>query len=75
VTVELGEFQPQKISLKIGWLSEHSSNLCADNLYTKPEIHQALLSQLSLLTEFFIGKILVKERDSRVSTLVNLNPD
>jgi hypothetical protein len=30
------------------------------------EIHQALLSQLSLLAELFIGKVLVKKRDSRV---------
>jgi hypothetical protein len=40
----------------------------------RAEIHQALLSQFSLLEEFFIGKVLVKEGDSRVLTFVNLNP-
>jgi hypothetical protein len=34
------------------------------------EIHQALLSQFSLLAEFFIGKVLVKEEESSVLTLV-----
>jgi hypothetical protein len=38
------------------------------------EIRLALPVQFSLLAEFFIGKVLVKERDSRVLTLVNLNP-
>jgi hypothetical protein len=38
------------------------------------EIHQALLSQFSLLAELFNGKVLVKNRDSRVLKLVNLNP-
>jgi hypothetical protein len=42
---------------------------------SRAEIHQALLSQFSLLAEFFIGKLLVKERDRRVLTSVNLNPD
>jgi hypothetical protein len=37
-------------------------------------IHQALLSQFSLLAEFIIEKLLVKDRDSRVLKLVNLKP-
>ena len=36
------------------------------------EIHQALLSQFSLLAEFFIGKVPVKDYDSEVLMLVNL---
>jgi hypothetical protein len=40
----------------------------------RTEIHQALLSQFYLLAEFFIGKVQVKERESRVLTLENLNP-
>jgi hypothetical protein len=38
------------------------------------EIHQAVLSQFSLITEFFIGKVLVKERDSRILTFLNFGP-
>jgi hypothetical protein len=38
-------------------------------------IHQTLLSQISLLAEFYIGKVLVKDSESRVLKLVNLNPD
>ena len=38
------------------------------------EIHQALLSQFSLSVEFFIGKVKVKEKYSRVLNLVNLDP-
>jgi hypothetical protein len=38
------------------------------------EIHHALLSQFSLLAEFLIGKVLVKQKHSRVVKLVNLNP-
>ncbi len=34
----------------------------------------ALLSQFSLLAEFFIEKGLVEDRDSRVLKLVNVNP-
>jgi hypothetical protein len=40
----------------------------------RAEIHQALQTQFSLLAEFLIGKVLVKDRDSRVLELVNLNP-
>jgi hypothetical protein len=45
------------------------------NLTNRAEIHQALLSQFSLLAELFIGKLAVKDYDSRVLELVNLNPD
>jgi hypothetical protein len=38
------------------------------------EIHQALPSKFSLLVKFLFGKVLVKNRDSRVLKLVNLNP-
>jgi hypothetical protein len=38
------------------------------------EIHLALLSYFSHLAEFFIEKVSVKDLDSRVLTLVNLNP-
>ena len=38
------------------------------------KIHQPLLSQFSLLAEFLIGKLPVKDYDSRVLTLVNLAP-
>jgi hypothetical protein len=38
------------------------------------EIHQALLSIFSLLAEFLILEVLVKDRDSRVLKLVNLTP-
>jgi hypothetical protein len=41
----------------------------------KAEIHQALLSYFSLLAEFLIAKVLVKDRDSRVLKSVNLNTD
>jgi hypothetical protein len=44
----------------------------ASRLVFRAEIHQALLSHFPLL---LIRKGLVKERDSRVSKLVNLNPD
>ena len=37
-------------------------------------IHQALLSQFYLIVEFFIGKVTVKGKDSRVLSLVNLDP-
>ena len=37
-------------------------------------IHQALLSQFSLLVDFLIGKVLVKGLDRRVLSLVNLTP-
>ena len=37
------------------------------------EIHQALLPQFFLPVVFYIGKVLVKDYDSRVSTLVNLD--
>ena len=40
----------------------------------RAEIHQALLSHFYLIAEFLIGKLLVKEGDSRVVKLVNLNP-
>jgi hypothetical protein len=43
-------------------------------LGTRAEIRQALLSQFSLLAELFIGKLVVKNYDSRVLELVNLNP-
>jgi hypothetical protein len=33
---------------------------------SRAEIHQALLPHFSLLAEFFILKVLVKERDRRV---------
>ena len=42
--------------------------------YSRAEIHQALLSQFSLLVEFFIGKETVKDLDRRVLNLVNLDP-
>ena len=35
----------------------------------KTEIHHALLSQFSLLVEFFIGKVTVRSYDSRVFKL------
>ena len=38
-------------------------------------IHQALPSQFSLLTEFYLRKVPVKDSDKRVLKLVNLNPD
>ena len=40
----------------------------------RAEIHQDLLSQFSLLVEFLIGKVPVKDWDSRYLTLVNLAP-
>jgi hypothetical protein len=39
------------------------------------EIHQALLLQLSLLIELFLGKESFKYYDSKVLKLANLNPD
>jgi hypothetical protein len=39
------------------------------------DVHKALLSHFSLLAEFLILKVLVKDRDSRVLKLVNLNPE
>jgi hypothetical protein len=50
-------------------------NVVVVPLEYRAEIHQALLSQFSLLTEFFIVKVLVKQRYSRVLMLVNLNPE
>jgi hypothetical protein len=41
----------------------------------RAEIQQAHLSQFSLLAEFFIRKVLVKDGDSKVLILMNLNPD
>jgi hypothetical protein len=41
---------------------------------TWAEIHQALLSQFSLLAELFNGKLVVKDCDSRFLELVNLDP-
>ena len=41
---------------------------------TWAEIHQPLLSHFSLLVEFFIGKVPVYNKDSRVLRLVNLSP-
>ena len=38
-------------------------------------IHQPLLSQFSLLIEFSIEKVPVKGYDSRVLSLVNIDPD
>jgi hypothetical protein len=38
------------------------------------EIHQALLSQFSLVAEFLFGIVLVKDRESRAFKLVNFNP-
>jgi hypothetical protein len=38
------------------------------------EIHRALLTQFSLHAEFYIEKVIVKDRDGRVLKLVNLNP-
>jgi hypothetical protein len=39
------------------------------------EIHQALLAQFSLLVELFIGKLVVKDYDSRALELENLAPE
>ena len=39
----------------------------------RAEIHQTLLTHFSLKAEFLIGKVLVKDRDSRVLMLVNLD--
>ncbi len=38
------------------------------------EIHQALLTQFSRHAEFYDEKVIVKDRDSKVLKLVNLNP-
>jgi hypothetical protein len=38
------------------------------------EIQQALISHFSLLTDFFIVKEPVKDKDSRVLSLANLTP-
>jgi hypothetical protein len=38
------------------------------------EIHQALQPQFSLLEEFLIVKVPVKEKDSTVLILVNVTP-
>ncbi len=43
-------------------------------LIPRIEIHQALAAQFSLLAEFLILKVLVKDKDSRALKLVNLNP-
>jgi hypothetical protein len=40
---------------------------------TWAEIHQALLSHFSLLAEFLFEKVLVKDKDSKVLNLMNLN--
>ena len=45
------------------------------NLTVWAEIHQALLSQFSLLVKFFNRKVPAKIQDSRVLVLVNLTPD
>jgi hypothetical protein len=44
-----------------------------DKLETRVEIDQAPLSQFSLIAEFFFRKMSVKDRDGRISTLLNLN--
>ena len=44
------------------------------NLLSRVKIHQALPSQFTLLTQFFIGKVPLKGQDSRVLMLVNLTP-
>jgi hypothetical protein len=36
--------------------------------------HLAVLSQFSLPAEFLNGKVIVKDRDSRLLNLVNINP-
>jgi hypothetical protein len=54
------------------WNKKYTNNLYS--LKSRVEIRQALLSQFSLKAEFLIGKVLVKDRDSRVFKLVNLNP-
>ena len=38
------------------------------------KIHQALLSQFSLLVEFFIGKLRIEDEDSGVLMLLSLDP-
>jgi hypothetical protein len=58
------------------------AKLCAFNKRKFPKIvselceysSRTLLSQFSIIADIFIGKVLVKEKDSRVLTLVNLNP-
>jgi hypothetical protein len=47
--------------------------ICSISLVIRAEIHHALLSRFSLLTEVLIVKVLVKDRHSRVLKLVNLN--
>ena len=47
----------------------------ATTLKSRAEIHQALLSQFSLLVEFFIGKLPIENKNSRVLKLMNLNPE
>jgi hypothetical protein len=44
-------------------------------LIIRADIHQALLSQFSLLAEFYIEKVQVKERDGTVLKLVNLHSE
>jgi hypothetical protein len=43
-------------------------------MYPWAKIQQAV-SQISLLSEFLIGKELVKDKDRRILTLGNFNPD
>jgi hypothetical protein len=53
------------------------SPICLPALPNKlrADIYQALLSQFSLLVEFLIGKLIVKDRGYKVLKLVNLSPD
>jgi hypothetical protein len=68
-----------RLILKIKLISLHIDPGSQDLMFvsqalTRAEIHRATLSKFSLIAEFLIGKLLVKDRDIRVLKLVNLNP-